>query len=411
MERETRRPRGGQSLAGLRRMAFGPDYPPTGTPRPRWARLRLFAAPVLLLALVGLTAAAGEYLSDNRGMSGGTTLVLAVAGTAPAALAPYRPLWAWRLAFLAQFAGTAGFTATESWPWNPVQILACLFVLFLVAVRAEPAVSAWCFLLSLLPVWMYVPNRANAWGVTVLFTALLLVGDQVRRRRRSQQELAVQAERSELEQAKRAVLEERTRIARELHDVVAHSMSMIAVRAETAPYRLPELPDSAREEFTEIAGSARAALDDMRRLLTVLRQSGDRALTAPQPGLAELAQLVEDARAAGIDAVLAANVPTGAVGEAVALTAYRIVQEALANAARYAPGARVEVAVSGVPDGLSVLVRNGPARGTPERPARGGHGLVGMRERVHILGGELSAQATGDGGFAVTARLPHGGVL
>lgn len=411
MEREGTRPRGGQVLAGLRRLLFGTDYPPAGPPWRWWARVRSFAVPLLLFALAGLSAAAGEYLADNRSHAGSVTLALAVAGTAPAALAPYRPLLAWRLGLLALFLGTAGFTAAESWPWNPVQILAFLLVLFLVAVRADPGVSAWGFLLSLLPVWMYVPNRANAWGVTVLFTALLLVGDQVRRRRRSQQELAVQAERSELEQARRAVLEERTRIARELHDVVAHSMSMIAVRAETAPYRLPELPESAREEFTEIAGSARVALDDMRRLLTVLRQSGDRALTAPQPGLAELTQLVGDARAAGVDAVLAPDVPPGAVGEAVALTAYRIVQEALANAARYAPGARVEVAVAGEPGGLRVRVRNGPPVGTPEQPARGGHGLVGMRERVHILGGELSATATGDGGFAVTARLPHGGVI
>ncbi|MEV4413169.1 sensor histidine kinase [Catellatospora sp. NPDC049609] len=410
MESEVRRPRGGQVLADLRRLAFGPDFPPAGPPWRRWARVRSFAVPLLLLALAGLSAAAGEYLADNRSLSGSSTLVLAVAGTAPAALAPYRPLWAWRLGWLALFIGTAGFTGTESWPWNPVQILAFLVVLFLVAVRADPGVAAWCFLLGLLPVWMYVPHRANGWGVTVLFTAILLVGDQVRRRRRSQQELAVQAERSELEQARRAVLEERTRIARELHDVVAHSMSMIAVRAETAPYRLGDLPASAREEFTEIAGSARSALDDMRRLLTVLRQSGDRALTAPQPGLGELAQLVEDARAAGVHVTLAADVPEGAVGEAVALTAYRIVQEALANAARYAPGARVQVSVRGEPGALSVRVGNGPPVGTPERPARGGHGLVGMRERVLILGGELSALPTGDGGFAVTARLPHEGV-
>ncbi|MEV0460877.1 sensor histidine kinase [Catellatospora methionotrophica] len=409
MDSVTRRP-GGQVLGDLRRLLIGADYPPTASTGPRWARVRPVLVPVLLLALIGLTSAAFEYLSDNRNLDYGWSIVLATAGTAPAALMAYRPLLAWRIGYAALLFGTSGYAPTESWPWNPVQILALLAVLWFVALRADAGVSAWCWLLSLLPVWVYVGNPGNAWGVTVLLAAIMLVGDQVRRRRRSQRALAEQAERSELEQARRAVLQERTRIAREMHDVVAHSMSMIAVRAETAPYRVAELTGAAKDEFTEIAASARTALDDMRRLLSVLRQADDPALTAPQPGLAELGPLVDDARAAGVDVHLAMELPLRPVGEAAALTAYRIVQEALANATRYAPGARVDVSLATDEQGLRVTVRNGRPTGRPTRPPGAGHGLVGMRERVAILDGELSAEPTGDGGFAVAALLPDGGV-
>lgn len=409
MDSVTRRP-GGQVLGDLRRLFVGADYPPAASPSRRWLRIRTLLAPVLLLALISLTSAAYEYLSDNRNLSTGWSVLLAAAGTAPAALMVFRPLLAWRIGSAALLFGPAGFAATESWPWNPVQILAFLVVLWFVALRADAGVSAWCWLLSLLPVWLYVPDTANAWGVTVLLAAIMLVADQVRRRRRSQRALAEQSERSELEQARRAILQERTRIAREMHDVVAHSMSMIAVRAETAPYRVADLSGPAKEEFTEIAASARTALDDMRRLLSVLRQADDPALTAPQPGLAELGTLVDDARAAGVDVHLSMELPLRPVGEAAALTAYRIVQEALANAARYAPGARVDVSLAADGQGLRVQVRNGRPTGRPARPPGAGHGLVGMRERVAILDGELSTEATGDGGFAVTALLPDGGV-
>ncbi|WP_239167448.1 sensor histidine kinase [Catellatospora coxensis] len=400
-------------LGDLRRLLIGADYPPVRSPGRRWQRIRSLIVPVVLLALVGLAGAAYEYLTDTRHLPANTAIVLAAVGTAPAALAllaSHRPLMAWRIALVGLFLGVAGYAPPEPWPWNPVQILAFLAMLWFVSVRADVGVSAWCLVLSLLPVWMYVPNRGNAWGVTVLLTAIMLVGDQVRRRRSSQRALAEQAELNELEQARRAVLQERTRIAREMHDVVAHSMSMIAVRAETAPYRVAELTGPAKEEFTEIAASARTALDDMRRLLSVLRQADDPALTAPQPGLAELGPLVDDARASGVDVHLAMELPLRPVGEAAALTAYRIVQEALANAARYAPGARVDVSLASGERGLRVEVRNGRPAGRPARPEGPGHGLVGMRERVAILAGQLHAEPTGDGGFAVTALLPDGGV-
>jgi signal transduction histidine kinase len=202
------------------------------------------------------------------------------------------------------------------------------------------------------------------------------------------------------------VLEERTRIAREMHDVVAHHMSMIAVQAETAPYRLPDLPEPARAEFTAIAGAAREALTDMRRLLGVLRSEGSEPLTAPQPGLADVPELVAATQRAGVHTEL--DVAEGEPPpEAVGLAAYRIVQEALANASRHAPGAAVRVEIRPWTADLSLRVHNGPPRSAPESAPGEGHGIAGMRERVTLLGGEFSAGPTAEGGFAVAARLPY----
>nr|WP_269440660.1 histidine kinase [Micromonospora tarapacensis] len=209
-----------------------------------------------------------------------------------------------------------------------------------------------------------------------------------------------------MEKARRAVLEERTRIARELHDVVAHHMSMIAVQAETAPYRLTAVPDPARAEFAAIADSARAALTDMRRLLGVLRSEAEDPQIAPQPSLAELPTLVATARRAGMAVTLETDVaaePSAAVG----LAAYRIVQEGLANAARHAGGAAVRVTIRDRAGGLAVGVVNagGSASARPDAKG-GGQGLTGMRERAVSLGGSLTAGPTGDGGYAVDAVLP-----
>jgi signal transduction histidine kinase len=187
---------------------------------------------------------------------------------------------------------------------------------------------------------------------------------------------------------------------------VAHHMSMIAVQAETAPYRVPDLPGPAREELAGIATSARSALADMRRLLGVLRADDEEALREPQPGLAELPTLVETARRAGMQVTHAGN-DLGAVPEPVGLAAYRIAQEALANAARHAPGAEVHLSVRAVPDRLELTVHNGaPTGNAPAVPGQG-HGLVGMRERAELLGGDLSAGPDDHGGYLVEITLPY----
>jgi signal transduction histidine kinase len=209
---------------------------------------------------------------------------------------------------------------------------------------------------------------------------------------------------------------ERARIARELHDVVAHHISMIAVQAETARLTTPGLPAAGAQRFAEIGDTARAGLTEMRRLLGVLREDvgdagGDRH---PQPGLSQLAELIDSAReASGAGARLIVSGPVAPFDPGVELAAYRIVQEALTNARRHAPGAAVDVELCYSGDALRLRVRdNGPgpplsSSAYPASPAEGpGHGLLGMRERAATVGGSLHTAAASGGGFLVEAVLP-----
>ncbi|MEU0570581.1 sensor histidine kinase, partial [Nonomuraea sp. NPDC005983] len=201
---------------------------------------------------------------------------------------------------------------------------------------------------------------------------------------------------------------ERARIARELHDVVAHHISMVAVQAETARLAIPGMPDAGAQRLLAIGDTARAALTEMRRLLGVLREDAetDAADRQPQPGLRlrELNDLLDESRAAsgtGTRLILRGSPVT--LDPGVELAAYRIVQEALTNARRHAPGAAVDVELHYTGDALRLLVRdNGPGAST----AGEGHGLSGMRERAAAVGGELRAGPATGGGFLVEARLP-----
>ncbi|MER6950122.1 sensor histidine kinase [Nonomuraea sp. NPDC000554] len=201
---------------------------------------------------------------------------------------------------------------------------------------------------------------------------------------------------------------ERARIARELHDVVAHHISMVAVQAETARLAIPGMPDAGAQRLSAIGDTARAALTEMRRLLGVLREDAetDAADRQPQPGLRlrELNELLDESRAAsgtGTRLILRGSPVT--LDPGVELAAYRIVQEALTNARRHAPGAAVDVELHYTGDALRLLVRdNGPGQST----AGEGHGLSGMRERAAAVGGELRAGPATGGGFLVEARLP-----
>jgi len=204
---------------------------------------------------------------------------------------------------------------------------------------------------------------------------------------------------------------ERARIARELHDVVAHHISMIAVQAETARLTTPGMPAAGAQRLTEIGDTARAGLTEMRRLLGVLREDAqaEAADRHPQPGLEQLPGLVDEARessGAGYRLIVS-GVPV-TVDPGVGLAAYRIVQEGLTNARRHAPGAAVDVEVRYGNGELRLVIRdNGP--GPQQTAASGGHGLHGMRERAAAVGGELRAGATTVGGFLVQARLPGAG--
>jgi signal transduction histidine kinase len=232
----------------------------------------------------------------------------------------------------------------------------------------------------------------------------LVVGAALGARQRARTALHDEQERADEALARQGALAERARIAREMHDVVAHSMSMIAVRAETAPYRLGDVPLPVRSEFAEVANAARQSLAEMQNLLGVLR-SDDRAELAPQPGLADVEELLRSARAAGAELQWELILPE--VPAALGLSAYRIVQQAIANAAQHAAGAPVRVHIAGEDGVLRIEVVNGhgPATTTGEG---GGNGLPGMRERAALHRGTVEAGPTLDGGFRLLAELPIG---
>jgi signal transduction histidine kinase len=258
-------------------------------------------------------------------------------------------------------------------------------------------------------VWLVadIPNLKGPIGATLVFAVVAVAVDSASARLRAQRALTSQTEQTEAERAQRAVLEERTRIARELHDVVAHHMSLVAVRAETAPYRLAGLPDPVRAEFASLSEVAREALSDMRRLLGVLR-SDEPAATAPQPQLADLPALVDAARHAGATIELSLPATLDQVPSPVGVCGYRIVQESLSNANQHAPGTTVTVLVDRGAATVVLQVANKLPSGLAGELRRKGHGLTGMRERVALLGGSLSAGPTPDGRFVVSAVLPLG---
>jgi signal transduction histidine kinase len=201
---------------------------------------------------------------------------------------------------------------------------------------------------------------------------------------------------------------ERARIARELHDVVAHHISMIAVQAETARLTTPGMTAAGAQRLSAIGDTARAALTEMRRLLGVLREDTrtDPAQRRPQPGLRQLNELLDEARdATGAGTRLILHGPPVPLDPGVELAAYRIVQEALTNSRRHAPGAAVDVELHYTSNALRLLIRdNGPGPSAPTQAI--GHGLLGMRERAAAVGGELRTGPGGAGGFLVEATLP-----
>jgi signal transduction histidine kinase len=204
--------------------------------------------------------------------------------------------------------------------------------------------------------------------------------------------------------AEQAAMGERARIARELHDVVAHHISMIVVEADTARLATPDMPPAGAERLLSIRSTARDAMDELRRVLGVLREDATaEAEREPQPGLDRLNELLDSARDAGADVRLIVHGRVAPLPAGVDLAAYRIVQESLTNARRHAPGAAVEVELGYGEEMLRLRVRDdgpGPSGG------KGGHGLVGMRERAAAAGGSLRTGPRESGGFEVEADLP-----
>jgi signal transduction histidine kinase len=249
----------------------------------------------------------------------------------------------------------------------------------------------------------------NVAGPDVIIAIAFGVGVTFARMRRHTETLREQAERAECERreaAERAAAAERARIARELHDVISHDVSLIVLQA-AVERRVHRDGGATAQAFATIESSGREALAELRRMLGVLRKDDGDAPLRPQPGIADLPELVEQARAAGVPVDVVVDGAPVPVPPGLDIAAYRIVQESITNAAKHAAGAAVTASLRYEDGALAIDVVNAVGRHSPTRPLPdGGHGLIGMKERVALFGGTLEASPVEDGGFRVRARLP-----
>jgi signal transduction histidine kinase len=385
------------------------------------ARGRALLIDALLALGVGLVQLAGAAVSARFGVSAG-----------------WRPLDGWAYALLA--IGPAGLLVRRRWPSRVLAVaLACGLVY---AARTYPeGPSSLAVYPALWTVALTRPRR-TAWlaatgtAVTVAGIELFLYGDTmfdgeplyaavtvfaamwwgeaVRARRAYVAELRDRAERAERtreEEARRRVDEERLRIARELHDVVSHTIGVISVQAGVAAHLLHRRPDKAADSLAAIRQASDEALGELHAMLGVLRQGdgGGRAPLAPTPGLAELDALVAQAAGAGIEVKVAVEGEPRRLPSAVDLACYRVVQESLTNVVRHAGASQAEVTVTHHDDRVVVEVLDDGAAPSGNGAVGSGQGIPGMRERARALGGSLEAGPRPGGGFRVQASLPVGG--
>ncbi len=403
--------------------ATGVTAPPA--PRPRWQRrgridlvfVADFVIALILFgisnSLIGTQAARGSH--DYGGLE---VLVISFVLCAPLVLRTRLPLTAW-----ATSAAAILLTATVIPPrtistssYLPTAVIVYGLCLYALGVRCKPWVIMAAVVVT--AVGATIIDAQTAASAAILSAIPVLAGVIVRSRRSNREQLEVAERRHEGE---RAVLEERQRIARELHDVVAHHMSVIAIQAEAAPYKTADAPPELLESFADIRASALSGLGELRRVLGVLRS--ETPGTAPTPSLDDLEALLDSARGGGITVACDITGTRRPLPEGVDLSAYRVVQEALSNAMRHAPGAAVQVRLYFGETALVIEVRSsdgaaGAAQAGTQGARRrhgtalgrgGGHGIIGMRERAAMLGGHLSAGVTKDGEFLVTAALPLDG--
>ncbi|HEY6278982.1 MAG TPA: histidine kinase [Streptosporangiaceae bacterium] len=403
--------------AGLREraatlLATGVTQPPA--PRPRW--LRLGRLDLVEIADVVVAALCWGYTNGHLGTvnaahhDGGRLLLASFLVAAPLVLRTRLPLTSWCVSAAAMIWATATIVGNSVATFSsiPAGVLVYALCLYAVAVRCRPWVAITAGAATILGGSAIDLRTTLAAALVAL--APVSAGIIVRSRRSNREELAVAERRHEGE---RALLQERQRIARELHDVVAHHMSVIAIQAEAGPYKIADPPPELVESFAEIRASALTGLNELRRVLGVLRS--DRPGTAPAPGLDDLPGLLESARAGGVTVTSEVTGALRPLPEGVDLSAYRIVQEALSNAIRHASGSAVAVKLHYGEAALVIEVRNDrcpPGNGATGQQGAGtlgrggGVGIIGMRERATMLGGHLSAAPTGAGEFLVTAALP-----
>ncbi|CAN5594090.1 hypothetical protein BH10ACT7_BH10ACT7_24220 [soil metagenome] len=325
------------------------------------------------------------------------------------------------LAGIASTVAIVGLAVAQSnaghapWPWAVLTIVSHSIVLALIGLqaRSRTALAFWAVgVLGTVLVVVALPTATDAPVMNVIIATSVCgvaVGAGIvwREWRSIRAQLISERTLSAEERDRRVLAEEKTRIARELHDVVAHSMSIINAQASSAVYRHTDVSAPVAREFDEIADAARGAIADLRGVLGVLRDDGTDAELHPQPGLDDIADLVQSTARSGVtvDLDLAPELSSASVSQATGLAAYRVVQEAISNAIRHAPGSTIRVVIADDVTSLTVSVMNS-ASAVAAASHDVGHGLIGMRERVTAVGGSLTTGATVDGGFSVVARFP-----
>ncbi|MEU4848458.1 histidine kinase [Streptomyces gilvosporeus] len=336
----------------------------------------------------------------------------------PPMLTLFRPVGAFWLsltAFVVTLGGNLLFASYGSSLFNGIAYPTHLAVMTLVVLRTRPrlALEMWLVTFAVAA----VPSVLIGYGTgdlapVAFFSGLMLVAAAAVRAWRQERQQVVETQTATAEErSRRTLLEERATIARELHDVVAHHMSVIAIQAEAAPYRVKDTPPELATSFATIRENAVAALTELRRILGVVRSEDPDAFAeadpeAPQPTLASLDGLLTSVRGAGLTVEAVITGSPRPLPQGVELSAYRIVQEALSNTLRHAPGAEARVEISYVLGGIGLRIVNGAASRLAKPSPGAGHGVLGMRERVQMLGGEMTADHTEEGGFEVAAFIP-----
>ncbi|MGX1887565.1 sensor histidine kinase [Streptomyces sp. NPDC055287] len=366
---------------------------------PRWLR---WLPHILVCLTATLMAAAADMTAPVMGIADAATLVVALRWPAPA----------WWLSMAVLTGITLEYPPAQDGQLYVWMVHAGVLFLLTLRVYLLSAVTA-AVLSALLAVILKLSGCAvDSWKVIVgalsLFGLAVLIGAVARGRRQDHSRLTKQIAATAQERALRTVLEERTRIARELHDVVAHHMSLISIQADAAPYRVQNPPPELVTELASIRTTALEGLAELSHLLGLLRSDADDSTTgtSPQPSLAQLDALLGSVRAAGLHATIRIEGTVRPLSPGVELSAYRIIQEALSNVLRHAPGAGTSIELTYTRDALCLRVLNGPATLPAGTSPGSGHGLTGMRERTAMLGGDLAIGPTTDGGYEVTATLP-----
>ncbi|MFG2820024.1 sensor histidine kinase [Kitasatospora sp. NPDC048365] len=389
------------------------DVPPPW--RPPWVRAAKAGWPVAASVVVGVVQVVGTSVA-SRHQTGREPLdafavVLLLLGPALLVFRRRRPV-----AVLVGTTAVTGVYLVAGYPYGPMFF--SMVVAFVVAVQAGHRRAAWAcagvfYLVHLLvsyvlpASWRRPPDGQtfSGWqelGVTAWLLLVFAAAELIRFRR--EQMAAVRA--AEAESERRRADEERLRMARELHDILAHSISLIHVQAGVALELMDTRPEQARTALTTIKAASKEALGEVREVLGTLRTPGSAAPRSPAPGLDRLDELAAQAGHAGLAVTIRAEGTPYELPAARGLAAFRVVQEALTNVLRHSAARRAEVRLEWRADGLVVQVEDpGPAGGTDAGGT--GTGLVGMRERVTSLGGTVEAGPSGDAGFRVRAWLPR----